>query len=58
MTASALHTPEEMRRLVEAIVDVSTRIPLLEGNEAAASKVATVMPGAGITSAGSNGSAH
>jgi 7-keto-8-aminopelargonate synthetase-like enzyme len=41
MTASALHTPDQMKQLVDAIVDVSTKIPLLEGNEAVASKVAT-----------------
>ncbi len=36
MTASALHTPEQMTRLVNAIVDVSRKIPLHEGNVAAA----------------------
>ena len=32
MTASALHSPEDMQRLVAAIVAVSSKIPLLEGN--------------------------
>ena len=36
MTASALHTPEDMTQLVNAIVDVSQDCPLLEGNIAAA----------------------
>ena len=36
MTVSALHSPEQMRRLVEAIVAVADRIPLREGNLAAA----------------------
>lgn len=57
MTASALHSPEDMQRLVDAIVEVSNKIPLLEGNVAAASKVDPVMPGAGISS-NSNGSAR
>ncbi len=35
MTASALHTPEQMRQLVAAIVAVAKKIPLLEGNIAA-----------------------
>ena len=38
MTASALHTPEQMRRLVDAIVDVAGDWPLLEGNQAVAHK--------------------
>lgn len=38
MTASALHTPEQMQRLVDAIIDVSQQMPLLEGNAAAAHK--------------------
>ena len=38
MTASALHSAEQMQRLVDAIVDVSTKIPLHEGNAAAAHK--------------------
>jgi len=40
MTPSALHTPAQMDRLVEAVVAVSQKIPLLENNEAAASKLA------------------
>lgn len=40
MTPGALHTPAQMERLVEAIVAVSQKIPLLEGNEAAAAKLA------------------
>ncbi len=55
MTASALHTPSQMKQLVAAIVDVSTKIPLLEGNEAAASKVATKVTGKPAASASSNG---
>ena len=35
MTASALHTPEQMKQLVTAIVHVSRKIPLHEGNVAA-----------------------
>ena len=58
MTASALHTPEQMERLVNAIVLVSQKIPLLEGNFAAASKVAATMPGVESTQPSSNGSAH
>ena len=58
MTASALHTPDDMQRLVDAIVAVSQKIPLLEGNVAAASKVTPVMPGAEATQASSNGSAR
>ena len=38
MTASALHTPAQMRRLVDAIIDVSQHLPLLEGNHAIAHK--------------------
>ncbi len=38
MTASALHTPAQMQRLVDAIVDVSNYLPLLEGNQAVAHK--------------------
>ena len=33
MTASALHTPAQMNRLVDAINDVAKRIPLHEGNQ-------------------------
>ena len=36
MTVSALHTPDQMQRLVDAIVQVAERIPLREGNLAAA----------------------
>ena len=38
MTASALHTPAQMQRLVDAIIDVSQHLPLLEGNHAIAHK--------------------
>jgi 7-keto-8-aminopelargonate synthetase-like enzyme len=38
MTASALHTPAQMNRLVDAINDVAERIPLHEGNQRAAHK--------------------
>jgi 7-keto-8-aminopelargonate synthetase-like enzyme len=41
MTASALHTEEQMRRLVDAIVAVSKKLPLHEGNEAAVHKAIT-----------------
>ncbi len=41
MTASALHTPQQMQQLVDAICDIATKVPLHEGNQAAASKVAT-----------------
>ncbi len=40
MTASALHTQAQMERLVDAVVAVSRKIPLLEGNEAAAARLA------------------
>jgi glycine C-acetyltransferase len=36
MTASALHTFEQMQQLVDALVAVAQKIPLLEGNLAAA----------------------
>lgn len=38
MTASALHTPAQMQQLVDAICAVATKVPLLEGNAAAAHK--------------------
>lgn len=38
MTPSALHTPEQMARLVEAIVEISEKLPLIEGNQAVAHK--------------------
>ncbi len=38
MTASALHTPAQMERLVAAIVAVSAKLPLHEENDAAAHK--------------------
>lgn len=41
MTASALHTPDQMRQLVDAIVAVSKKLPLHEGNEAAVHKAIT-----------------
>ena len=36
MTASALHTPDDMARLVNALVAVSEHLPLLEGDVSAA----------------------
>lgn len=57
MTASALHTPDDMRKLVEAIVAVSKKLPLHDGNDAAAAKIIT--PNNSIEAAPSqNGSAH
>ena len=44
MTASALHTTEQMQRLVDAIIEVSNEIPLLEGNHAAAHKAVARTP--------------
>ncbi len=38
MTASALHTPAQMTQLVNAIVEVAKKVPLHEGNDAAAHK--------------------
>jgi 7-keto-8-aminopelargonate synthetase-like enzyme len=38
MTPSALHTPEQMTRLVAAIVEISEKLPLIEGNQAVAHK--------------------
>ena len=38
MTAGALHTPAQMQRLVDAIIEVSKHLPLLEGNQAVAHK--------------------
>jgi 7-keto-8-aminopelargonate synthetase-like enzyme len=38
MTPSALHTTEQMNRLVNAIVKVSAKLPLLEGNQLVAHK--------------------
>jgi 7-keto-8-aminopelargonate synthetase-like enzyme len=32
MTASALHTPEQMNHLVNALVEISQRLPLMEAN--------------------------
>ena len=43
ITASALHTTEQMQRLVDAIVDVSRQIPLHESNSAAAQKATSPM---------------
>ena len=40
MTVSALHTPEQMQRLVDALHDIAKRIPLTEANHAAAKKLA------------------
>lgn len=39
MTPTALHTIEQMERVVEALIAVSRKIPLLEGNHAAAQKL-------------------
>ncbi len=58
MTASALHSPEDMQRLIAAIVAVSSKIPLLEGNLAAASKVGTITPEVETSPASTNGSAR
>ncbi len=33
MTASALHTPEDMLRLVNALSEIAARVPLLEANQ-------------------------
>ena len=41
MTPSALHTTDQMKQLVAAIVEVAKTVPLHEGNEAAAHKVTT-----------------
>ena len=38
MTASALHTTEQMQRLVDAVNEVAQKVPLHEGNQAAAHK--------------------
>lgn len=38
MTASALHTSAQMNQLVDALKEVAKKIPLYEGNEAAAHK--------------------
>jgi 7-keto-8-aminopelargonate synthetase-like enzyme len=38
ITPSALHTTDQMSRLVNAIVNVSDKLPLLEGNQAVAHK--------------------
>lgn len=40
ITPTALHTVEQMERVVDALVTVSRKIPLLEGNQAAAQKLA------------------
>lgn len=40
MTASALHTPDQMQHLVDALLQVAEKIPLFEGNHAAAEKLA------------------
>jgi 7-keto-8-aminopelargonate synthetase-like enzyme len=36
MTPSALHTTDQMQQLIDALVAVANKIPLLEGNQAAA----------------------
>lgn len=38
MTASALHTPDQMKQLVAAIVEVAQKVPLREGNAATAQR--------------------
>ena len=43
ITASALHTTDQMQRLVDAIVDVSQQIPLHESNDAASLKATSPM---------------
>jgi 7-keto-8-aminopelargonate synthetase-like enzyme len=60
MTASALHTPDDMRQLVAAIVEVSKEISLHDGNAAAAHKANAKATQASPMSNGSahNGSAH
>lgn len=59
MTASALHSPAQMEQLVDAIVAVAKKIPLLEGNAAAAHKAAARVSDAAETSSpSSNGSPH
>jgi 7-keto-8-aminopelargonate synthetase-like enzyme len=61
MTASALHSTEDMQRLVEAVVAVSKKVPLLEGNQAAAHKAVARMSettAALASQPSSNGSAH
>lgn len=40
ITASALHTTDQMQRLVDALLSVADKIPLFEGNHAAAEKLA------------------
>ena len=47
MTPSALHTTEHMQRLVDALVDVAKKIPLLEGNNAAAQRFGHVEAASG-----------
>ena len=44
MTPSALHTADDMDQLVRAIVEVAKVLPLHEGNDAAASKIANAKP--------------
>lgn len=58
MTASALHTPSQMRQLVDALVDVSQKIPLLEGNRAVAHKAVARTTQASSTPTSNNGSAR
>ena len=61
MTASALHSAEDMQRLVDAVVAVSDKIPLLEGNHGAAHKAAARVSQATSAVASptsSNGSTH
>ncbi|MDG1875144.1 MAG: aminotransferase class I/II-fold pyridoxal phosphate-dependent enzyme [Mariniblastus sp.] len=64
MTASALHTSEDMQCLIDAIVAVSKKLPLHEANSAAAHKAMAAAKSAGTAagvtapSSSTNGSAH
>ena len=58
MTASALHTPQDMQRLVNAILEVSKVLPLHEVNQAALSKVATPESSNASATPSQNGSTH
>ncbi|MEZ6095037.1 MAG: pyridoxal phosphate-dependent aminotransferase family protein [Pirellulaceae bacterium] len=42
MTPSALHTTDQMQQMIDALVAVSKKIPLLEGNHAAAHRAVAV----------------
>jgi hypothetical protein len=61
MTPSALHSAEDMQQLVDAVVAVSEKLPLLEGNHAAAHKAVSRMSETTPAVTGqpsSNGSTH